>query len=284
MTRTTAATSSPLQGFGLGLRREHYHAILEAPPAAVDWLEILTENYLVDGGKPLHFLERIRRHFPMVMHGVSLSIGSAAPLDFGYLGRVRALARRIDAAWISDHLCWTGTDGLNLHDLMPLPFTEEALAHVVSRVARVQEFLGQRILLENVSSYITYDHSTMPEWEFLRAVAEQADCHILLDVNNVYVNARNHGFDPRTFLDQLPVERVRQIHLAGHFDRGDVIIDTHDRAIIAPVLDLYAAAVHRFGPVPAMIERDSELPALEALVGELDTVRQVAARAWQEAA
>lgn len=278
------AAAHPWSGFGLGLRREHYLDFLGARPAGVDWLEVLTENYLVAGGKPLHFLDRIRADFPMAMHGVSLSIGGTSPLDADYIAQIRALAQRIDAIAISDHLCWTGTDGINLHDLMPLPFTEEALRHVVARIGEVQERLGRQILLENVSSYTVYAHSTMPEWEFLSAVADRADCHLLLDVNNVYVNARNHGFDPTAFIDALPAHRVRQIHLAGHMDRGDIIIDTHDRPMVPAVLDLYAHAARRFGPVPTMIERDSDVPPLADLLEELAGVRAVGENVWRAAA
>ena len=284
MTSGRGVVAGALTGFGLGLRREHYHDIIDGPPADVDWLEVLTENYLVDGGKPLRFLDRIRESYPMAMHGVSLSIGSTAPLNLDYLRRVRELADRIEAAWISDHLCWTGVGGTNLHDLMPLPFTEETLRHVASRVRQVQEVLGRQILLENVSSYVTYAHSIVPEWEFLSALAEEADCFILLDVNNSYVSARNHGFDAVTYIEGIPVDRVRQIHLAGHFDRGDVIIDTHDRPVIPAVLDLYEFAARRFGPVPTMIERDDDIPALDVLVAELSVVRQIGERAWRQAA
>lgn len=284
MPHASTGTGRPGLGFGLGLRREHYEAILAERPAGVDWLEIISENYLVDGGKPLHYLDRIRALYPLAMHGVSLSIGGTAPLDRDYLARLKALAARIEPAFVSDHLCWTGTGEVNLHDLMPLPFTEEAIAHVARRVAEVQEFLGRRILLENVSSYVTYAHSTLPEWEFLRAVAEQSDCHILLDVNNVFVSAANHGFDPREYLRGVPAARVRQIHLAGHFDRGDVIIDTHDRAVIPLVLDLYREAALRFGPVATMIERDADIPPLTELVMELDVVRRIGEDAWREAA
>ncbi len=271
-------------GFGLGLRREHYAAVLETRPRGVDWFEVLTENYLVDGGKPLHFLEAIRADYPMAMHGVSLSIGSTDPLNVDYLRRVRTLADRIEAAWVSDHLCWTGVGATNLHDLMPLPFTDEALGHVGARVRQAQDLLGRQILLENVSSYVTYAHSTMPEWEFLRAVAEQSDCLILLDINNVYVSARNHGFDPVSYLDGMPAGRVRQIHLAGHLDRGDIIIDTHDRAVIPAVFELYEVAARRFGPVATMIERDDDIPPLETLVAELNAVRRIGERAWRRVA
>ncbi len=265
-------------GFGLGLRKEHYAELLEAP-AAVDWLEVLTENYLVPGGKPLYFLDRISADYPAVMHGVSLSIGGSSPLDWDYLRQVRELAHRIEPRWISDHLCWTGTGGTNLHDLMPLPYNEETLRLVIERVARVQEYLGRQILLENVSSYLAYAHSTMPEWEFLSAVATGADCRILLDINNIFVSARNHEFEATTYLNAIPAERVGQIHLAGHRDHGDYIVDTHDAAIVDPVWALYRAAVRRFGPVATMIERDDDIPPLADLIAELELARRHAADA-----
>ncbi|MBI2801554.1 MAG: DUF692 family protein [Gammaproteobacteria bacterium] len=268
-------------GFGLGLRKEHYGALLEAPPA-VDWLEVLTENYLVPGGMPLYNLERIRAHYPVVMHGVSLSIGGTSPLDWNYLRQLRELARRIEPRWISDHLCWTGTAGTNLHDLMPLPYDEATLRHVIERVTRVQDYLGRQILLENVSSYLGYAHSTMTEWEFLRAIAIDADCLILLDINNIFVSARNHDFDAMTYLNALPIERVRQLHLAGHHDHGDYIVDTHDAAIIDPVWALYRAAVRRLGSVATMIERDDDMPPLAELVAELEVARHHAATASED--
>lgn len=265
----------PYLGYGLGLRKEHYDTILAERPA-LDWFEILSENYLVEGGKPLDYLERIRAHYPLVMHGVSLSIGSTAPLDKTYLARLKTLAQRIEPAWISDHLCWTGVNGLNLHDLMPLPYTEEALAHVVERVQQVQDNLGQRILLENVSSYISYSDSQLSEWAFLSEVAERADCLILLDINNIYVSAYNHNFDPLTYLQSIPGERVYQFHLAGHTQQGDVIVDTHDQPIIDPVFRLYAEAVRRLGRVSTMIERDDNIPPLSELLAELGRARQIA--------
>ena len=272
-----------LAGFGLGLRTPHYEAVLNEPHA-IDWLEIITENYLVPGGKPLHYLERIRRRFPLVMHGVSLSIGSTDPIDLDYLAQVRALAKRIEPHWISDHLCWTGIEGRNLHDLLPLPYTEEALASVVERVGQVQDALGRQILLENVSSYLTYRASGMSEWEFLREVAERADCAILLDINNIYVSSVNHGFDPLTYLQAIPRERVRQFHLAGHSDLGGHLIDTHDHPIVEPVWDLYCAAVAQFGAVPTMIERDDNIPSLGELVAELQIARELGRRHAQQAA
>jgi len=268
-------------GFGLGLRPGHYEDLLRTRPR-VDWLEVLTENYLVPGGKPLYYLDRLRRDYPLVMHGVSLSIGSTDSLNLEYLAQLKSLAARVEPMWISDHLCWTGVAGRNLHDLMPLPYTEEAVSHVAARVARVQDFLGQQILLENVSSYVNYRASDMQEWEFLAEIARRADCLILLDVNNIYVSSYNHGFDPLAYLESIPAERVRQIHLAGHENCGDYIIDTHDAAIVDPVWDLYAKAVRRFGSVPTMIERDDRIPPLAELVAELDQARRVARAVREE--
>ncbi len=264
-------------GFGLGLRPAHYEAILNESPA-IDWFEIISENYLVPGGKPLHYLDRIRARYPMVMHGVSLSIGSTDPLNRDYLKQLRELADRVEPAWISDHLCFTGVHGVNAHDLLPLPYTEEAIRHVAARVSEVQEFLGRRILLENVSSYVTYPESEMHEWDFLGEIAERADCLILLDINNIYVSGFNHEFDPRTYLEAVPVERVQQFHLAGHHNHGDYIVDTHDEPVIDPVWQLYKTAVRRFGRVSTMIERDDNIPPLPKLLAELEQARRIAAR------
>jgi uncharacterized protein (UPF0276 family) len=277
------ASLSPPLGFGLGLRVDHYEAILADNPA-VDWFEALTENYLVPGGKPLDYLMRIRERFPVVMHGVSLSIGSTQPLDRTYLAQVKALAARLEPEWVSDHLCWTGVAGRNMHDLLPLPYTEEALANVVERVRTVQDILGRRILLENVSSYVSYRDSQLTEWQFLREIAERADCLILLDVNNIYVSSVNHEFDPVDYLHAIPVERVQQIHLAGHENHGDYLIDTHDHPVPDPVWELYSAALRRFGNVSTMIERDANIPPLEELCSELDAARQLAARTLARAA
>ena len=273
---TTASTSLryPYLGHGLGLRVDHYDAILEDKPA-IDWLEIVSENYLVPGGRPLDYLERFRERYPLVMHGVSLSIGSTDPLDRNYLKSLRQLADHVQPAWISDHLCWTGVEGVNLHDLMPLPYTDEAIGHVVDRVREVQDFLGRRILLENVSSYVGYTHSTVPEWEFVSAIAEAADCLLLVDVNNIYVSSINHGFDALDYLDGLPAERVQQFHLAGHLKGERLIIDTHDATISDPVWNLYAEALKRYGEVSCLIERDDHVPQLAELMGELEHARTI---------
>jgi uncharacterized protein (UPF0276 family) len=255
-------------GFGLGLRPDHYDTILSERPS-VGFFEALTENYLVPGGKALHYLERIRANYPIVLHGVSLSIGSAEPLNHEYLRLLKGLSRRIQAPWISDHLCWTGTEGVNLHDLMPMPYTEEALTHLVPRIEEIQEFLGQRILLENVSSYVGYRSSEMSEWEFLSELSRRSDCLLLLDVNNVYVNSVNHHFDPDAFIRGVPRQRVAQIHLAGHERQDTFIIDTHDAPIADVVWQLYQSACKRFGPVSTMIERDANIPPLEELLKEL---------------
>ncbi|MGE0498042.1 MAG: DUF692 domain-containing protein [Ramlibacter sp.] len=274
MTASSGQPHGQALGFGLGLRTVHYDEILNGNPP-VDWFEAVTENYLVPGGKPLRMLERIRERYPVVLHGVSMSIGGTDPLDMDYLRQHKALTQRIEPAWVSDHLCWTGVAGKNLHDLMPLPYTAEAVRHVAHRVARVQDFLGRRILLENVSSYMTYASSEMDEWEFLAAIATEADCEILLDINNIYVSAFNQGFDAATYLERIPAHRVRQFHLAGHDNCGDYIIDTHDAPVIREVWDLYAAAVRRFGPVATMIERDANIPPLAELVTELDEARRI---------
>ena len=270
-------------GFGLGLRTEHYNAILESKPN-VDWFEALSENYMIPGGKPLHYLDRIRENYPVVIHGVSLSIGSTTPFDADYLRDLKKLADRIQPAWISDHLCWTGVHGQNIHDLLPLPYTEETAKHVAERVGIVQDYLGRRILLENVSSYASYVDSTMTEWEFITEIAEKADCLLLLDVNNIYVSSYNHQFDAKAFIDGVPKNRVQQIHLAGHQNNGDYIIDTHDAPVIDPVWDLYEYAISRFGAISTMIERDDHIPELGVLVEELQIARDIAAKSLKVAA
>lgn len=266
----------PSLGFGLGLRAQHYRDILDGNPA-VDWFEVISENYMVPGGQPLRMLDAVAERYPVVMHGVSLSIASTSPLDRDYLSSLDALARRVNPRWVSDHLCWTGVHGTNLHDLLPVPYTEEALEHVVSRISQVQDFLGRRLVIENVSSYIEYECSEMSEWEFVAEVARRADCWLLLDVNNVFVSGVNHDFSTARFLDAIPADRVVQFHLAGHSEGETCLIDTHDQPVSEDVWTLYARAVERFGPVSTMIERDDNIPPLASLVEELDRARGVSA-------
>jgi uncharacterized protein (UPF0276 family) len=258
----------PDLGRGLGLRREHYRHVVESRPA-VDWFEVISENFMMPGGNPRRVLESVRRDYPVVLHGVSLSIGSADPLDERYLDALDALARALEPAWISDHLCWGTAHGINAHDLLPVPHTEAALAHIARRVERVQERLGRRILLENPSSYLVLRGAEMSEAEFLAELARRADCGILLDVNNVFVSAHNHGWDPQAYLAAMPAERVGQIHLAGHSEDGGLLIDTHDGYVADGVWRLYADAVGRFGARSTMIEWDAEVPAFEELEAEL---------------
>lgn len=276
MTNAQSRVTHP--GFGLGLRTQHYPDFLDAPQR-VDWLEILSDNYLVPGGKPLVMLDRIRADYPMAMHGVALSIGAADGPDRDYLDALAALARRVEPLWISDHLCWTGVHGRVLHDLYPLPYTEAALDVVVRNVQIAQEALQRPLVLENVSSYVSFSASEMTEWEFIRAVCQRTGCRLLLDVNNIYVSSVNHGFDPHAFVEGIPADRVQQIHLAGHTDHGDHIVDTHDHPVADPVWALYAHTLARVGPVATMIERDDHIPPLSELVVELDHARSIASKA-----
>jgi uncharacterized protein len=259
----------PYLGRGLGLRREHYRHVTETIPN-VGWFEVISENFMVAGGNPRRVLEAVRRDYPVVLHGVSMSIASTDPLDQRYLADLAALAREVEPAWISDHLCWGTAHGINAHDLLPVPYTEEALAHVVRRVEAVQERLGRRILLENPSSYMRFRDADMEEHEFLVELARRADCGILLDVNNVFVSAHNHGFDPRAYIAAMPAERVGQIHLAGHTQEGGLLIDTHDGHVRREVWQLYAETIQRLGPRSTMIEWDAQVPAFEELERELD--------------
>jgi uncharacterized protein len=260
-------------GYGVGLRRPHYTEILQQRPA-IDWFEVTTENFMVEGGRPLNVLEGLRTNYPIVMHGVSLSIGSTDPLNQTYLRDLAALAQRFEPAWISDHLCWTSVGGKNLHDLLPLPHTEEAVRHCAQRLRQAQDFLGRRILIENISSYMQYRASRMSEAEFVAAVAEEADCGILLDINNVYVNAFNHHFNSRDYLDALPVGRIAQFHLAGHRDCGTHLLDTHDHPVTAAVWELYEYAVHRFGPLATLIEWDDRIPSFSELAAVAEQARE----------
>ena len=268
----------PNLGTGIGLRPPHY-ADVAAGRARVDWLEVISENFMVAGGNPRRVLRAVRERYPVVLHGVSMSLGSVDPLDESYLDALAGLAAEVQPAWISDHLCWSSFGGHSAHDLWPLPFTEEALGHVATRVARVQDRLGRRILVENVSSYLTYRHSTMPEWEFLGALAQRADCGLLLDVNNVFVSARNHGFDPIAFIDGVPRDRVGQFHLAGHSDKGTHLLDTHDHPVCDEVWALYRHAIGRFGARATLLERDDDIPPLDELVAEARRAADFAAGA-----
>jgi hypothetical protein len=268
----------PRLGHGVGLRSEHYPEVIARQPD-VDWFEVISENFMVPGGNPRKVLRTVRERYPVVMHGVSLSIGSMDPLDRRYLDELATLAAEVEPAWISDHLCWGSIDGVMAHDLLPLPYTEEALVHVVARVQQVQEHLGRRILLENVSSYLTFRHSALSEWEFLAEVARRADCGILLDVNNVFVSAHNHRFDPLKYIASLPPERVGQIHLAGHSRRGRLLIDTHDHPVPDPVWDLYRQAVGLIGPRSTLIEWDAQIPTLDRLLDEAVQARRAEAEA-----
>jgi uncharacterized protein (UPF0276 family) len=273
----------PRLGFGLGLRPPHYQDVVAGEPR-VDWWEVISENFLVAGGNPRRVLRQVRERWPVALHGVSLSIGSVDPVDEDYLGRLAALVAEVEPPIVSDHLCWSALGGHAAHDLWPLPYTEEALALVEAKVRRVQDRLGRRILLENPSSYVTFAASQIPEAEFLAELTRRADCGILLDVNNVYVNARNHGWDAAGYLAAIPAERVGQIHLAGHSDHGTHLLDTHDHPVCEAVWTLYGEAVARFGDVPSMIERDEAIPSLDELVGELDRARRIASAPARHAA
>jgi uncharacterized protein (UPF0276 family) len=272
------AITVPYLGHGVGLRPQHYPAILEDGLRA-DWFEAISENYMLRGGRPLHALERVRAERPVVLHGVSLSLGATDPLNATYLAELRALADRVEPAWVSDHLCWGSHGRHYAHDLLPLPYTEEALDHVVRRVGAVQEALGRQIAIENVSSYVAFAHSTMPEWEFLAAVAERADCGILLDVNNVFVSAVNHGFDAERYVAAMPADRVVQIHLAGHTDHGTHLLDTHDHPVRDEVWALYRTAVARLGRVSTLVEWDEHIPPFAELLAEAERARAAEAEA-----
>jgi uncharacterized protein len=267
--------SAPL-GHGNGLRPKHYPRILDGQRA--DWFEVISENFMIPGGRPLAVLERVRADTPVVLHGVSLSIGSTDPLNLAYLDDLARLIARIGPAWVSDHLCWGSHGRRYAHDLLPLPYTEEAIDHVVGRVRQVQDRLGRRILLENVSSYVAFRHSTMPEWAFISAIAERADCGILLDVNNVFVSAVNHGFRAEDYLAGLPADRIGQIHLAGHSDHGTHLLDTHDAPVRGEVWDLYRDAVRRFGALPTLVEWDDHVPPIEDVLAEAERARAAEAQ------
>ncbi len=264
--------------FGLGLRPPFY-AAAAAGAVPVDWFELISENFMVPGGRPLEVLDAVRGHYPVALHGVGLNLGGCDPLDLEYLRDLRELIRRAEPFSISDHLCWSRDGGRHLHDLLPLPYTEEAVEHVAYRIGAVQEWLGRPILVENVTSYLEWKHQEMSEAEFLAAVAERADCRVLLDINNLFVSAHNHGFDARRYLDDLPPARVAELHLAGHSASGPLLIDSHDHPVSEPVWELYRHAIRRFGPAATMIERDDAIPPVAELVAELARAREICGEA-----
>jgi len=263
----------PNLGLGIGLRSVHYSYILEHRPQ-VDWFEIISENYIDSQGQPRHVLDQIAEQYPIVMHGVSMSIGSTDPLNIDYLHKLKSLAEAIKPKWISDHICWTGVAGRNTHDLLPIPFTEQTLAHVTDRVKQVQDVLERPFVLENPSSYVTFADSTMPEWEFVTRLAEDADCGLLLDVNNVYVSCFNHDQSPEEFIAKLPHERIVQFHLAGHSNYQTHLIDTHDHHVINPVWRLYQKAYELTGGVSTLLEWDANIPPFEVLQAEINKAKQ----------
>jgi uncharacterized protein len=268
-------------GIGLGLRTPHYNFILENNPK-VSWFEAISENYMEtaggSGGRSIAVLEKVRSVYPVVLHGVSLSIGSTDDLNFDYMNKLKRLISRIEPSWVSDHLCWTGVLGENMHDLLPLPYTEEVIKHLVERIHRVQEFLGREMVFENVSAYLSYKHSEMPEWEFIKEIAKRTGCGLLLDVNNVYVSSVNQNFRPLEFFKALPAEKIKQMHLAGHSRSGECLIDTHDAPVADPVWDLYGEAVRMFGKVPTLIEWDDKIPEFSVLQAEASRAKQLQER------
>lgn len=268
----TVARPGPIPASaGIGLRAPHYQALIETRPP-VGWLEVHSENYFGEGGAPLAWLERLREHYPLSLHGVGLSLGTTDPLSAPHLAKLARLVERFEPALVSEHVSWGSVGGRWFNDLFPLPYTEESLAHLSERVMQVQDWLGRELLVENVSSYLRYAHSTIPEWEFLAELVRRTGCRLLLDVNNVYVSARNLGFDAREYLRAVPAEAVREVHLAGfvvnRLDDGEMLIDSHSHPVHPPVWTLYAETVDRLGPVPTLIEWDSEIPPLATLVAE----------------
>jgi len=266
-------------GFGLGLRSPHFEQIIAEKPA-VDWFEIISENYFVAGGKPWHYLNKIRADYPIVMHGVSMSIGSIDPINKDYLNQLKNTIARVEPQWVSDHLCFTQVGGVNSHDLLPMPYTSEALDHLANKISQVQDYLGREMIFENVSSYLTYNDSQMSEWEFLAQLHKQTGCKFLMDVNNVYVSARNHDFNAMDYLLAIPSTAIAQIHLAGHQDFGTHIIDTHDEDVPDAVWDLYTQYAKTLNPVSTMIERDDNIGSLDDLITELEHAKTLVKPFW----
>lgn len=272
-------TSQPVIGVGIGLRAEHYKTIFEEKPD-VPWFEAITENYMGNRALPHRHLEKIRQDYPVVLHGVSLSIGSTDPLNADYLKSLKSLQDIFQPAWVSDHLCWTSLAKAYVPDLLPLPFNEETIKHCVNRILQVQDYLGQPLVLENISSYLQFTCSEMTEWEFISAIAKQSDCYILLDINNIYVNAINHGFNPRDFLEGIPKARVKQFHLAGFQDENTHLLDTHGTNVHDAVWHLFAQALEQFGDIPTLIEWDTDIPPLSELQKEAEKAEKIR-RNWQ---
>lgn len=256
-----------IQGAGLGLRSAHIMEILNDRPD-ISWFEVLTDNYFAPGGLSLTQLDALREYYPITMHSVGMSAGSTDPINYDYLQKIKDLKKRFEPAWISEHLCWTSVHGIQAHDLLPLPYTEETVKHVVERISKIQEYIGEQLLIENVSSYLSYTHSSMTEWEFVKEVSERADCLLLLDINNIYVSSFNHGFDPLEYVRAMPIERVREIHLGGHEERDGFLLDTHSRSVTESVWELYRSALQYFGAVPTLIEWDNDLPQFDVLRAE----------------
>ncbi len=269
--------------FGLGLRDLHYQEIAKKLPTEIDWFEIVSENYMISGGVPLYYLGKIKERYPIAMHGVSMSLGGTDPLNGEYLKKLKNLVSWVKPMWVSEHLCWTGVRGINTHDLLPLPYTEEALKHVVARISRVQEYLGQRLVIENLSSYISYNISEMTEWDFFAEVAKRADCYLLLDINNVFVSSINHDFDPKIYIDALPSARIKQYHLAGYTQLEHQIIDTHDAPVSKEVWDLYRYTLNKHGIRHVLIERDDQIPSLNELIYELNIAKELSFPCRREA-
>ncbi|MBB3859492.1 hypothetical protein GGQ88_000732 [Novosphingobium hassiacum] len=280
MTREPGAS---FDGFGLGLRPPHYQQFL-TEHVPVDFVEVISENFMIDGGRPRYILDQMRERMPVALHGVSMSVGSSDGLDLDYLARLKALVDHVDPLFVSDHLCWTRIDGFNSHDLLPLPYTDEALDLVCANISQAQDVLQRQMLIENPSTYLQFLDETMTEWQFLDVLCDRTGCALLLDVNNIFVSAVNHGFDPIAYLDGIPADRVRQIHLAGHSQGRDRLIDTHDKPVPPPVWALYAASRHRIPSVATMIERDDDIPPLADLLDELDIAREIACEGERQAA
>lgn len=256
-----------LKGAGLGLRASHYQEIFETKPD-VPWFELLSDNYMAAGGLPIQRAEKVRQDYPITLHGVGMSLGSADPLNTDYLKRLKVLADRLEPHYVSDHIAWVSVDGKYTHDLLPLPYNEDMLQHLRVRIQQVQEYLGRTILIENPSSYLSFDSSDMGEADFINQLSLSSGCELLLDVNNIYVSAMNHGFDPYQYLESIPQDKVKEIHLAGYEQMDGYLFDTHGHSVKPPVWDLYRAALKRFGSVPTLIEWDTDVPEFSTLLAE----------------